>query len=273
MVLTQVRGLARPPSRRDLRRIHSEPTLAPLWEPTEGEEGADSPPWASPGASTSYVRHNSIPLAFNPQAPHAGTATGRLPTPWEAVLSRLSRSGALTLSAVAQQELVAAANESLRQKDALTLQLRSGKLDDHYMLKRELHAGAHYQVMEGISRTTQHNVSLKLVSRGAAARLKRAHASARLDPMQVLYLVSSFVDDVFASKRHVVLCMKWGSHEVDATHQLSCLVLNALDLLHELLPAADVPTPNLHLQRADLQRVLLRTMALDAFLQDHLYIE
>ena len=61
---------------------------------------------------------------------------------------------------------------------------------------------------------------------------------------------------------------------MDASHQLSCLILDALDLLRELLPPEERhKCRRLRLNRADLQRVLLRSLALDTFLQSNLYLE
>ena len=91
---------------------------------------------------------------------------------------------------------------------------------------------------------------------------------------QAFYLISHFVDEVFAQPDHVCLCMRWGCHEVDSSHHLSCLVLNALELLLELLPSPeDVGCKHIRLPRVDLQRILLRSLALDTYLLDHLFIE
>jgi hypothetical protein len=197
-----------------------------------------------------------------------------LPSPWSALLSRLARSGTISLSPLSQAELVAAAHDSLRHKDALPLRLRTGVLEDHYLLKRELASGAHFEVTEGVQRETQRNYSVKIVSRHVTARLGPAGAGRQLDPMQAFYLICSFVDEVFAQPHSVCLCMKWGCHEVDASHQLSCLILDALDLLRELLPPEERhKCRRLRLNRADLQRVLLRSLALDTFLQSNLYLE
>lgn len=67
--------------------------------------------------------------------------------------------------------------------------------------------------------------------------------------------------------------MRWGMHEVDASHQLSSLVMNALTLLLEVLPDEQRSCKNLQLDGSELQRVLLRSMALDSYLDGHLFIE
>ena len=260
-------SLSRVRSHRDVRRTCSEPVLAPVWEPNEGEEGVDLvPQWL-----------HSLPMSEGEPASalRVPARDGRLPTPWQALLSQLAQGGtAFTLSPLSQQELVAAAHDSLRQKDAVPLRLSAGALEDHYVLKRELMSAAHYEVVEGVKRDTHKNYSLKIVRWRNAARLSAAAtAGARLDPMRAFYLISSFVDEVFSEPNQITLCMKWGSHEVDVSHQLSCIILNALKLLRELLPPNDQQSACVRLQRTDLQRVLLRTMALDAFLEHHMYIE
>ena len=61
---------------------------------------------------------------------------------------------------------------------------------------------------------------------------------ARSEPvdMQAYYSIGSFVEEVFIQPNLCCLCFKWGLHEMDSTHQLSCLVLDALMLLIELMP-------------------------------------
>ena len=59
---------------------------------------------------------------------------------------------------------------------------------------------------------------------------------------------------------------------MDASHQLSCLVLDAIDLLQELLPPNERPR-YLRLHRTDLVRLVVRSMALDTYLQERLFLE
>lgn len=275
-------GMPRVPSRRDMRRSESAPTLAPVWEPNEGEEGGHESPmpqWLHAAASSDQLAALSGSCAIRPESgPHVlysnGHATAApMPPPWRALLSSLERSGTLPISPLAQQELVSAAQLSLQgQKELAPLHLRAGYLEDSYVLKkRDLVAGASFAVHEGVHRKLQRNYSIKIVSRSG---LRPEPGIMRLDPMQTFYLVSSFVDEVFATPRTLALCMKWGTHEVDQAHRMSELVLDALDLLRELLPPGEHSQPkSFRLDREDLQNLLLRSLALDTFLQDNLFLE
>ena len=112
--------------------------------------------------------------------------------------------------------------------------------------------------------------SLKIVSTCSG----QLRASKPLDPMHAFYLICSFVDEVYSHSSYVCLCMKWGMHEVDASHQLSSLVRDALHLLRELLPPDEREgCAHLRLGGKEMQRVLLRSMALDTFLQSNLFLE
>ena len=67
--------------------------------------------------------------------------------------------------------------------------------------------------------------------------------------------------------------MRWGMHEVDASDQLSSLIFESLKLILEILPADQTACRNLQIGGADLQSLLLRSMALDTFLQSNLFLE
>ena len=75
---------------------------------------------------------------------------------------------------------------------------------------------------------THKNFSLKMVP--ADGRLR---ASRPLDPMQAFYLICSFVDEVYRHPSYVAIVMKWGMHEVDASHQLTTSILEPLQLLQQ----------------------------------------
>jgi len=266
-------SMRRVPSRREMKRSESVPALPSIWEPNEGEEGfVDSgvPSWMHSGASIAS-EGDSWRYSMRALDPHH-VADQR--TPWETLLSSLAQSEIPDVSAASLSELVVAAHDSLHSKAAAPLLLQSGMLEDHYDLKQELASGERFEVVEGVHRQSQRNYSLKIISRRGAHKLRAAGGSKRqLDPMRSFYLICSFVDEVYATADKVCLCMKWGSHEVDASHQMACLVLDALDLLFELLPPnVSSPYEFPKLDSSGLQRLLLRSMALDTFLQDHLWL-
>ena len=68
--------------------------------------------------------------------------------------------------------------------------------------------------------------------------------------------------------------MKWGMHEVDASHQLSSLIAEALQLLDEVLPPKRREQwQYLRLTSREIQQLLLRCLSLDVYLQTHLFIQ
>jgi hypothetical protein len=265
--------MARKPSRRDLRRAESAPQLSTLWEPDRGEdESSSTPPWLHSGSSTASAATDGLSDGLHS---YDGLAIdgSSLPTGWEPLLAHISQGH----STCENKQLVAAALDSFRQEDAQ--QLRTGRLDEHYLLKGLLASGSHFEVYEGVELGGERlkNYSVKFISWRGASYMRQQQASnngkGKLDPMQAFYLISSFVDEVFATPQHLILCMRWGCHEVDATHQLSTLILDAFDLLRELLPPEQRYGRRLRIGKADLQRLLLRSMALDTFMQDHLLLE
>ena len=95
-----------------------------------------------------------------------------------------------------------------------------------------------------------------------------------LDPMHSFYLIASFVEAVYVAPRYVGVVMKWGMHEVDASHQLSCVLLDALELLRELLPTERrAESTHYKLDATQVQQLLLRSLSLDVYLQTHLFIQ
>ena len=144
--------------------------------------------------------------------------------------------------------------------------------------------------MEGIQRSTRKNYSLKIVSsRGGRLRAVRDldinHAwhligalYARVKPnppREMLFTAGAVpragsVEEVYCHPTYLAICLKWGMHEVDASHQLSARIHDAAILLREVLPQS--PPPYLRLSAAEVQRVLLRTACLDAYLAGHMWL-
>ena len=92
--------------------------------------------------------------------------------------------------------------------------------------------------------------------------------------MHSFYLIASFVEAVYVAPRYVGVVMKWGMHEVDASHQLSCVLLDALELLRELLPTERrAESTHYKLDATQVQQLLLRSLSLDVYLQTHLFIQ
>lgn len=215
-------------------------------------------------------------------APHF--PRGLLPEAWRTLLEQLSSGASASSSPLAQSELVAAAQESLR-SGAAPLELRSGLVDKCYTMRRELASGSGFKVMEGVERRggsdsaakpeAQRNFSIKIISLPSRklSRQKADKASKPLDPMQAFYLICSFVDEVFSHPNFIAVVMKWGMHEVDASHQLSSWIAESLSLLRELLPAERRSRCYLRFSARELQRVLLRSSCLDLYLQTHLFIQ
>ena len=85
-------------------------------------------------------------------------------------------------------------------------------------------------------------------------------------------LLGQCLEEVYEGANHVCIVMHWGTHELDAHHQLAASVLEALRLLRELVPPAEVPAGDLMLQKADAQRLMMRAVELDCHLQSNLFI-
>ena len=68
--------------------------------------------------------------------------------------------------------------------------------------------------------------------------------------------------------------MKWGMHEVDSSHQLSKWIVESARVLLELLPSNQRDALKyLRLGSTDVQHLLLRSAALDLYLEQSLFIE
>ena len=155
---------------------------------------------------------------------HAAGAPSALHGPWSKILLAIRDvfSPLAARGSDANQELMAAAQESL-ERNALPMQLTPGLVEKRFSIKQQLSHGAHHKVMEGVHRQTLKNHALKLVSRGGRLRVTKV-----LDTMQVFHLISSVVDEVYCHPNYVCICFKWGMHEVDASHQLSAWIVDAL---------------------------------------------
>ena len=87
-------------------------------------------------------------------------------------------------------------------------------------------------------------------------------------------MIISFVDEVFCHPSYVCVCMKWGMHEVDSSHQLANWVVESVRVLLEVLPPQQQKASQyLRLGPTALQHLLLRSAALDLYLKDNLFIE
>ena len=276
--------MPRPSSRASLRRSESAPTLAPVWEPDPDGPALEDvePAWLNSGQShdpsadqTASIRLASASCSSFARLVEPSYSKGELPVRWQKLLAavsgrddaRLPDVGGVADAAVAAAELVNAAEESLRQ-DAVPLRLRAELLEQTYTVKKEIESGRNWRVMEGIQQATHKNFSLKFVP----TRSGRLRASGALDPLQLCYLICAFVDDVYFHPEYVCICMKWGMHEVDASHQLSAWVIDALRLIRELLPDA-AACGYMRVTSDELQSLLLRTSCLDLYLQRNLFLD
>lgn len=255
-------------SSKSMPRSESAPLLAPLWEPSDDVHEADGPPMLSATASAEYsgAKLNGVPNGHSCDASHA------LPDSWQALLESVS-AGSDRLdewAPLTQAELVAAAQDSLR--DSVPLRLDFGVLDQFYVMKKELSACTDFKVLEGVERATHKNFSLKLVPRAK----RRLRAAKPLEPLQVSYLIMSFVHEVYVHPNYVCICLKWGMHEIDSSHQLSAWIVEASHLLDELVQSHPLLTAPgrryLRLSAKELQRLLLRTACLDLYLHSNLWL-
>lgn len=278
----QTLGLPRVASSSKLRRAESAPDLTAIFEPDANlsEDEFDDQPAYMNSYSADGPPRRSISLdkpvvdicssgggsgsIVNAQVPVADSG---LPGPWAMLLSKLAAAGS-SLSPLSQAELVAEAVDSLKQQGR-PLRLQPGLLDDYYEMRSELASGDHFSVKECVERKTQRNYSLKMLTSASGLR-----ATKPLDPMQAFYLICSFVEEVFCHPQYTAIVMKWGMHEVDSSHQLSCLILEAIQLLSEVLPPErSQKCRYLRLSTREIQQLLLRTLSLDVYLQTHLFIQ
>lgn len=124
--------------------------------------------------------------------------------------------------------------------------------------------------MEGVHKRTQKNYSLKIISLSH----DNVRAVKAFETMQAFHMICSFVDEVFCHPSYVCICMKWGMHEVDSSHQLGKWIVESAGVMLEVLPAEQRKEAQyLRLGPSEVQQLLLRASALDLYLQDNLFIE
>ena len=128
-------------------------------------------------------------------------------------------------------------------------------------------------VVEGFHRKTRCSHVLKIVSKGSAhfKQIKRDGCSMHANGPE---LISRCIEEVYEGPNHACLVMKWGTHELDTDHHLAAAVLEALRLLHELLPdtvGADGDGANIMLRGDDAHRLVRRVLTLDRLLQANLF--
>eukprot|EP00962_Isochrysis_galbana_P010352 scaffold2861_cov107-Isochrysis_galbana.AAC.2 len=80
--------------------------------------------------------------------------------------------------------------------------------------------------------------------------------------------------DVYEGPKHVCLVMEWGTHERDPEHLLGAVVLEALRLLHELLPISPLLANGggLMLCGEDARALIRRKLLLDWRLEANLFL-
>jgi len=154
------------------------------------------------------------------------------------------------------------------------VQLGRSKVADNYSMGKVLAQGEDYMVVEGFNVRTNRSHALKLLAKSSTRLTRRGwlHGEGRRGgPRACSQLLTQCLDEVYEGSNHVCMVMHWGTHELDSHHELASAVLEALRLLHELLPS-EAPEDGLMLRAEDTQRLILRLLALDCHLQAHLFI-
>jgi len=255
-------------SRSTIKRSESAPTLAPVWEP-DGDEHDDEQ------AQALYMHSFTGDSTWSGSSLPQRAAVPRdsaLPATWLKLLASLSADDREhdRRELVREMELAEAVRDSLC-AGGLPLHLQAGLVEQRYELKRQLTEGRNFKVMEGVHRQTQKNHSLKIVSLGGRGTVCATKA---FDTMQAFHMICSFVDEVYCHPSYVCVCMKWGMHEVDSSHQLCKWIVESVRVLLEVLPARQRKSSQyLRLGPTDVQHLLLRSAALDLYLMDNLFIE
>ena len=153
--------------------------------------------------------------------------------------------------------------------------LGHSRVADNYTMGKVLAQGEDFMVVEGFNMRTHRSHALKLLSKSSTRLTRRGWFSGggprKLGPRVCSSLLSQCLEEVYEGTNHVCMVMHWGTHELDSHHDLACAVLEALRLLHELLPA-ETPEDGLLLRAEDTQRLMLRLLALDCHLQANLFI-
>ena len=149
------------------------------------------------------------------------------------------------------------------------VQLLSGRVSDHYRMGKLLVETEDYLIIEGHNLQTGQSHSLKLLHKHSSSfKLGRDGLQARACSR----LLGQCLEELYEGPNHVCIVMRWGAHELDDQHLLAAAVLEALRLLREVTPEAELPKDGLMLQRADAHRLLGRAVALDSHLRSNLFI-
>jgi hypothetical protein len=90
-------------------------------------------------------------------------------------------------------------------------------------------------------------------------------------------LTSCAAVQVFTHPNYICIVLRWGMHELDASHQISAAIIDVIRLLNELLPKGRSRSEqrrlrHLRLSGEVLQRLLLRVACLDAHLKSNLWL-
>jgi len=147
--------------------------------------------------------------------------------------------------------------------------LKQSRVSDHYRMGKVLAQGDDYMVVEGQHLQTSQSFALKLLSKHSTWLSEVDAGPSRTCSR----LIGHCVDELYEGANHVCIVMRWGTHELDAKHQLAAAVLQALRLLREVQPDnADLLSKGFMMCKADTQKLLLRAVALDCHLQSNLFI-
>ena len=123
------------------------------------------------------------------------------------------------------------------------VQLGRSKVADNYTTGKVLAQGDDYMIVEGFNLKTHRSHALKLLAKSSKRLMRRgwfqggSEAGSSLGPRVCSRLLSQCLEEVYEGQNHVCMVMHWGSHELDADHELACAVLEALRLAVEELGA------------------------------------
>ena len=147
--------------------------------------------------------------------------------------------------------------------------------------------GDDFMVVEGVHIINSTSHALKLLNKSSAllaggARRLLGAARAGLagwggrwsgcsigEAGSALYLreLCRCLGDVYDGPKHVCLVLEWGTHEMDSRHLLGAFVLEALRLLHELMPHSQMAASGgLVLLADDVRKLTHRLLKLYGYL-------
>ena len=157
------------------------------------------------------------------------------------------------------------------------LRVLQRRVADTYRMGKVLESGFDYIVVEGLHLHTSTSHALKLINKGSEADL-RTGARSQGDTWSKSDWVGwnemwRILGEVYEGPQHVCLVMEWGTHNFDSQHRLGSIVLEALRLLHELLPIGDMCLDGaLMVSASDIKKLIKRLLALDWHLQANLFL-